>query len=256
MMKKLIGVVSLLVVIILGFVLYSVLKPPAEASGPITAIPITVDPETPAAGSGSVPATQAPKGPTGTSAAPSTTQPAGSGTVIFQIVPADSKASFTVGEVLNGSPNTVVGTTNQVAGQIALDPNNPASAQIGPIKIDARTLVTDNNFRNRAIANQILDTNNYEYITFTPKTLSGLPDQIAYGTSYTFKISGDLTIKDVTQQVTFDATVTPIDATHLKGSATTTVLYKDFSISIPQVRSVASVDNQVILKIDFVATPQ
>jgi len=255
MIKRLIGIVSIVVVIILGFIIYSVLKPPAEASGPITAIPITVDPNTSAAGSGGATATPAANNSSATTA-PAATQSSGSGTVIYQIVPADSSASFTVGEVLNGSPNTVVGTTNQVAGQIALDPNNPTGAQIGPIRVDARTLVTDNNFRNRAIANQILDTNNYEYITFTPKTLSGLPDQITYGTSYTFKISGDLTIKGVTQQVTFDATVTPVDATHLKGSATTTVLYKDFGISIPQVRSVASVDNQVVLKIDFVATPQ
>lgn len=247
MFKKLIGIVSLLVVIVLGFMIYSVLKPPAQASGPITAISITVDPGTPTTGS----ATSIP----GATKAPGTTQSTGSGTVTYKIVPASSTASFTVGEVLNGSPNTVVGTTNQVAGEIALDPNNPASAQIGPIQVDGRTLVTDNNFRNRAIANQILDTNNYEYITFTPKTLSGLPEQIAYGTSYTFKINGDLTIKNVTKQVTFDATVTPIDATHLKGSAMTTVLYKDYGISIPQVRSVASVDNQVILKIDFTATP-
>lgn len=256
MIKKLIGILSIVVVIILGFIIYSVLKPPAEASGPITAIPIAVDPNTSAAGSGSATATQVVKPPADTSAAPSATQSTAGGGVIFQIVPANSTASFTVGEVLNGSPNTVVGTTNQVAGQIALDPNHPASAQIGTIQVDARTLVTDNNFRNRAIANQILDTNNYEYITFTPKTLSGLPDQITYGTSYTFKISGDLTIKGVTRQVTFDATVTQVDAAHLKGSATTTVLYKDFGISIPQVRSVASVDDQVILKIDFVATPQ
>ncbi len=254
MFKKLVGIISLMVVIILGFVIYSVLKPPAEASGPITAIPITVDPGKATAGTASataVPVTNVPGAPS----APGTTQSTGSGTVPYKIVPASSTASFTVGEVLNGSPNTVVGTTNQVAGEIALDPNNPASAQIGPIQVDARTLVTDNNFRNRAIANQILDTNNYEYITFTPKTLSGLPEKITYGTSYTFKISGDLTIKSVTNQVTFDAIVTPVDATHLKGSATTTVLYKDFGISIPQVRSVASVDDQVILKVDFTATP-
>jgi len=255
MIKRLIGIVSIVVVIILGFIIYSVLKPPAEASGPISAIPITVDPNTSAVGSGGATATPAANNSSATTA-PVATPSSGSGTVIYQIVPADSSASFTVGEVLNGSPNTVVGTTNQVAGQVAFDPNNPASARIGPIQVDARTLVTDNNLRNRAIANQILDTNNYEYITFSPKTLSGLPDQITYGTSYTFKISGDLTIKGVTQQVTFDATVTPVDATHLKGSATTTVLYKDFGISIPQVRSVASVDNQVILKIDFVATPK
>lgn len=249
MLKRIIGVVIAVILIVGGFVVYSVLKPPAEAEAPITAIPITLESSTatPAA------AAQATSQPT---AEPASAQTAGSGTVIYQIVPADSKVSFTIDEVLRGQPNTVVGTTEQVAGQIALDPSDPAGAQIGTIQVDARTLATDDDFRNRTIKNQILDTNSYEYITFTPKSLTGLPDQIDFGTSYTFKIVGDLTIKDVTKEVSFNATVTPVDATKLQGSANATILYKDFGITIPQVRQVASVDDAVTLEIEFVADAQ
>jgi polyisoprenoid-binding protein YceI len=246
MFKTIIVAVSVILVVILGFVVYSTLKPPAEASAPITALPIQVDPTT----TSPQPATTDPAPAATDSGA---TQSTGSGMVIYQIVPADSQVSFTINEVLRNSPNTVVGTTDQVAGQISFDPSQPADAQVGPIQVDARTLVTDNNFRNRTLKNQILDTNNNEYITFAPTSISGLPDQVTFGTSYNFKITGDLTIKGVTKPVSFDATVTPVDATKLQGSATTTILYKDYGISIPQIPSVASVDDSVILKISFVA---
>jgi polyisoprenoid-binding protein YceI len=249
MVKRVIGAVIAVILILVGFVVYSVLKPPAEAEAPITAVPIAVESGT---------ATSAAAGQTTSqpSAEPGSAQAVGSGTVIYQIVPADSKASFTIDEVLRGQPNTVVGTTDQVAGQVALDPSDPIGAQIGTIQVDARTLATDDNFRNRAIKNQILDTNNYEYITFTPTGITGLPDQISFGTSYTFKIVGDLTIKDVTKEVSFDATVTPLDASRLQGSASATILYKDFGIAIPQVRQVASVADSVALEIEFLADAQ
>jgi polyisoprenoid-binding protein YceI len=249
MVKRVIGAVIAVILILVGFVVYSVLKPPAEAEAPITAVPIAVESSTatPAV------AAQTMSQPT---AELGSTQAVGSGTVIYQILPADSKVSFTIDEVLRGQPNTVVGTTDQVAGQVALDPSDPTGAQIGTIQVDARTLATDDNFRNRAIKNQILDTNNYEYITFTPTAMTGLPDQVSFGTSYTFKIVGDLTIKDVTKEVSFNATVTPVDASRLEGSANATILYKDFGIAIPQVRQVASVADDVTLEIAFVAAAQ
>ncbi|HEX5692906.1 MAG TPA: YceI family protein, partial [Roseiflexaceae bacterium] len=129
-------------------------------------------------------------------------------------------------------------------------------SQVGVIQINARTLTTDSEFRNRAIKNQILNTDAYEFITFTPKQLMGLPESSAIGESYTFQIVGDLTIRDVTQQVTFDVTATPVSDARLEGTAQTTINYADYGISIPQVRQVASVDPQVRLELDFVASPK
>ena len=64
----------------------------------------------------------------------------------FEIVPAESEARFVIDEVLRGAPKTVVGTTDQVAGQLALDPVDLSSAQVGTIQVNARTLATDNDF--------------------------------------------------------------------------------------------------------------
>jgi polyisoprenoid-binding protein YceI len=173
--------------------------------------------------------------------------------VIFEIVPEESTTSFIIDEVLNGSPKTVVGTTGQVAGQIAIDLTNPANSQVGVIQVNARTLTTDNQMRNRAIMNRILFTDDYEYVTFTPTELVGLPETVAVGESFSFQMTGDLTVRDTTQQVTFDVQVTPVDEGRLEGFASTTILYADFGISIPNVPSVTGVSDQVALEIDFVA---
>ena len=174
---------------------------------------------------------------------------------LFEIQQAESTASFVIDEVLNGAPKTVIGTTDQVAGQLAVNAADTASTQIGVIQINARTFSTDSGNRNRAIQNRILNTNEYELITFTPTGMTGLPASVAVDDSFTFQVTGDLTIKDVTTPTTFDVTVTVVSEERLEGQATTTIRYADWNISIPSVPQVASVGETVQLNLDFVATP-
>ena len=212
----------------LGFGAYSYLKPTASASGPIESVPLT---DTAFAQGAST----------------------GSSATIYDIQPSASQASFTVDEVLRGSPYTVVGTTNQVSGQIALDGSDPRDVQVGTILVDARTLATDDSSRNRALGNQILSTSEYEYISFTPTQFTGLPDSVTTGQPFTFQATGDLTIRGVTKPATFDVTVTPSVDGSLDGSAITTIQYADWGVSIPNVPFVASVDKDVQLAFDFTA---
>jgi polyisoprenoid-binding protein YceI len=257
------------VLIAVGAVAYSFLKPPKEASGPIAAIPVEVEqpasdepPEPPdtvepkatveavaaapaTATSEPEPVTQAEAKVSGSDADPN---PA-----IFEIVQAESEVRFIIDEVLNGAPKTVVGVTDQVAGEIAIYADDPAKTKIGTILVNARTLVTDNEFRNRAIKNRILYTDDYEFIAFTPTEIVGLPDAATISEGFSFQIVGDLTVRDVTKQVAFDAQVTPVSETQLEGTASTTILYADFDLTIPEARNVASVDDEVILEIEFSA---
>ncbi len=258
--RNLILIVVALVLIGGGILAYSVLREPEAASTPIQAVPLatsaaTAAPQTqPTTAPTAAPTAVAQAAPT---VAPSaTTAPAVSGPILAQIVPEESEVRFIIDEVLNNAPKTVVGTTNQVAGELSVDPNNPAASQVGVIQVNARTLATDNDFRNRAIKNRILMTDQYEFISFKPIQLTGLPDSVTMGQSYTFKMTGDLTIRDTTKPVTFDVTVTPESTERLKGTAIATVAYADFGLTIPQVQQVASVADNVRLEIDFVAVPK
>lgn len=270
MTKRIIVLGAVVVAIGVGVLAISFFRTPEEASGPIEAIPIVVN-SSAADDSAQVSDTgdTAPVEQTGASEFTTVTvepdelaaegatasEPGdGVGAVTFEIVPSSSEVRFIIEEVLNGAPKTVVGTTDQIAGEIAIDSDDPASSIIGPMLVNARTLVTDNDFRNRAIKNRILSTNDFEFITFTPTGLIGMPDSVSIGESFTFQIVGDMTVRDVTEELTFDAVVTPISENELNGTASAVILYADYGLVIPSAPAVASVNDDVRLEIDFFAT--
>ncbi|MFN2103939.1 MAG: YceI family protein [Candidatus Promineifilaceae bacterium] len=172
---------------------------------------------------------------------------------IYEIDPAQSEARFTINEVLRGAPTTVVGRSSNLGGQIALDLANPSTAQVGTILINARDFLTDNEFRNRAISNEILLTNDYEYITFEPTAVRGLPETAEIGQTYDLQITGILGITDATREVTFDARVTPLSESEIAGLASVEIRYADFGLTIPFSQSVESVEDNLLLELDFVA---
>lgn len=159
----------------------------------------------------------------------------GSGAVVFQISQEQSEARFSIFEELGGKPNTVIGKTDQVAGEVAVDLSDLSKTQVGTIQVNARALATDNNRRNGAIRNFILNTNQYEFITFAPATITGLSGAAQPGQSFTFQIAGNLTIRDVTQPVVFNVIAQGDSLTQIKGTATTVVKRGDYNLTIPSV---------------------
>ncbi|TFH32170.1 MAG: YceI family protein [Anaerolineales bacterium] len=175
--------------------------------------------------------------------------------LMFHIVGEGTQARFIIDEVLRGEPKTVVGATHQVTGEIRVNQENLSLTEVGLITIDAGTLRTDNNFRNAAIENFILQTGSYPLITFAPTSIEGLPTAVVVGETYTFDLTGDLTIREITQSVTFKVSVTVQSKTEIRGTASTTVLREEYELKIPSVPQVAGVSNEVVLELDFTAAP-
>jgi polyisoprenoid-binding protein YceI len=174
----------------------------------------------------------------------------------FVIVPAESVATFQLGEVLFGESNTVVGTTSEVAGQVLFDLGDPASAQFSEIVINARTLETGRANRDRAMRSAIVldsGSDEHEFISFVPTSVQSLDGPIALGDEVTFDVAGDLTIKGATQPVTFSVTALLETADRLSGRAQAEVLRADFGIGIPNAPGVANVTEEVTVSLDFVA---
>lgn len=184
-----------------------------------------------------------------------TTEPAPAAAGVFEIQSDLSLASFVLEEDLRGTRTVVEGTTSDVVGQIVVNFDDPSVSEIGTILINARTIETDSSFRNRAIRGQILEsaTDEFEFITFTPTAIDGLPAEPS--DTYTFTVTGDLTIRTITQSVTFDVTIDTSSETEISGIATAEVLRTDFDLNIPSVPSVANVTDEVQLSIEFVAAP-
>jgi len=267
-MRNMIRIPVLFGVVILALTACSILQEPEEASAPIEAIPLEVESEPaeaateaealPAEAEVEETAYPAP-GEDVQEAVDDEAYPAPEGESapseprIYVISQADSQVRFVLDEELRGQPTTVTGVTDQVAGEIALDLNDLAATQVGVLQINARTLATDNNFRNRAIQNQILDTGTYEFITFSPTSIQGLPASAVIGEEIDFTVAGDLTIRDVTESVLFFVSATAVSEDQLVGVANGSVFRSDYGLEIPSVPNVANVEEEVELYIDFVA---
>ncbi|MEZ4709382.1 MAG: YceI family protein [Caldilineaceae bacterium] len=174
---------------------------------------------------------------------------------MFQIVQDGTEARFYIDEVLMGKDKTVVGVTSQVEGELTVDPANPSSAHISAIRIDARDLTTDSGQRNGAIRRFVLQSNQdqYQYITFEPTTIEGMPAAVNVGDTFAFQVTGNLIIRDVSKAETFEVTVTVNSETELVGLGKTSIQRADYNLTIPSVPSVANVAEEVPLEIEFTA---
>jgi polyisoprenoid-binding protein YceI len=184
--------------------------------------------------------------------------PTANGT-IFTLDSSASEASFTLQETLRGQPNTVVGKTNQVAGQILINKQDPAKSQVGQIKVDLSTLVTDDDQRNHTLQSRIFETDDSAnvFASFTSQSLTGLPTTpLAVGQTVSFRITGNLTIHQTTHSETFDVRATVVSQSKLTGTAQTTVNYQDFNLAVPNVPFVAVPSQDVQLALTFTAAAQ
>ena len=215
-----------------------------EATEAPTAAPGPTDtPRPTATAAGTAAATEAPASGVPTSA------------VLFRIVPEESEVRFEIDEILRGAPTLVVGTTNQIAGDFIVDFANLGASELGTLRINVRTLRTPEDRRDRAIRSRILESasDEFEFITFEPVNLVGLPESVEMGQPAPFQIVGNLTIRNITREVTFDAELTLAAPDRVEGTAVTVIQRPDYNLTIPSVPFVASVDEDVLLGITFVA---
>ena len=187
----------------------------------------------------------------------STTTLSGGGETAFVIDHSQSTATYEIDEILRGDPNRVVGVTDQIAGQVMFDPSDLGGVRFSQLVVNARTFQTDSSTRDRQVRGPIIldsASDEFELITFEVTSVDGLPDSISLGDpAAEASVTGDLTVKGITRQVTFDLTVSMVDGSTITGSATAVVLRSDFGIGIPSVPSVAGVGEEVTIRLDFVA---
>ncbi len=186
-------------------------------------------------------------------------QPAESLSIVYQAVPGDSEARFIIDEVLRGLDTTVVGVTDQLDGSVAVG-FEPPGVEIGPFEINLRAIRTDDEMRDRTIRSMILETNRdeFEFSSFRPTVVQGVPDSISVGSRLELEVTGALTIRDVTREVPFTMVLEIVSEEEIRGLARANVLYRDFGIEVPYVGGssiVQAVADTVRLELEFVARP-
>lgn len=173
---------------------------------------------------------------------------------IYTIVPEESEARYRVQEELAQVGATeAVGKTRAIAGVLAFGEDGlpfPCSR----FDIDLRTLQSDQAKRDNYLYRNTLEAEKYPLATFVLRDVEGLDAPLADGDEKTITLIGDLTLRDVTKLVAWEATVTRAGDT-LTGNAATEFEMPEFSIQTPSVPVVLSLDETVRLEFDVTARP-
>lgn len=181
----------------------------------------------------------------------------------YTIVPGESTASYIVEEEffagalakygIDAGFNTVTGTTQEIEGQLQLNLDD-LSAALGENRftVNLPSLSTDRDIRDDWIRENGPNLNAYPVAEFAATAIQGAPASYSEGQEVSFQLIGDLTIRDVTKNVTFDVTAT-LSGDTITGVAETNLKLTDFSIEPPSFANTLTVADDFIIRVDFTA---
>lgn len=210
----------------------------APTAAPAPAAPAPAKPAEPAASHGQA-------APTTPATAPQT----------FRILPEQSEVRYEVGEVFfreGNRFNVAIGITKVISGEVRVDRAQPRNSTIGPIVIDISAFQSDRARRDQFIRERWLESARFPKATFTPTRIDGLLERHVEGAKLALRVTGELTIREVTKPTTFAVTA-QLQGDTLTATGTTTVRMTDFGFDPPEILGTLKAENEAKLVFTFVA---
>ena len=194
--------------------------------------------------------------PTATTAA-STAAAAATASADAWTITDKSKATIRVREQLVGVslPSDAVLTATGAKGSFTLNTDG-TFAPGSKITFDLTTLSSDERDRDNFIKRDTLRVSQFPTAEFVPTKTSGLTVPLATSGTFTFTLTGNMTIKGQTHEVTFDVTAKR-EGGDLTATATANPSWKfgDFGMTAPSVPlRVLSVTDEIRAAVEIVAT--
>ena len=182
----------------------------------------------------------------------------------FTIVSEESSASYIVNEELFQGAlekynipigNAVItGSTIDVNGTLQID---LVAAELGESQftVNLVSLVTGQNDRDGWIRDNALESNRYPTAVFTANELVNPPADYQLGQEATFQLVGDMTIRDITNPLTFNVTAT-LEGNTIQGFAEASSKMTDWGFEPPSFAGTLTVEDEFTIRVDFVARAQ
>jgi polyisoprenoid-binding protein YceI len=178
----------------------------------------------------------------------------------FTIVPAESRASYIVAEEFFGgalgrfgiSPGLVdtIGSTREIEGELQIKLSDPNPLVSAHFTVNIQSLTSDQSRRDNQIRRRYLESNSFPVAEFMATGLEEVPTDYAAGESVNFKVRGDMTIREITNPVTFDVTASLAGNT-ITGVATTGLAMTDFGFNPPSFANLFDVANEFRVEVEF-----
>lgn len=150
-----------------------------------------------------------------------------------------SIARYRVDEILFGQNKTVVGQTSAITGSASIA---DGTANGTTVTVDMASITTDDTNRDSQYRGRIMSTDEHPTATFTqttPVVVADLPDD---GSKITVVLTGDLTVRGVTQKVDVGLDLQR-SRDGLQGQGVIPVVFADFSIPEPSIAGITVDDH-------------
>ncbi len=186
---------------------------------------------------------------------PSTTTAApGAPAVALTLDGQNSQARYVVNETLANRPlpSDAIGATKAVSGTLAFDSTGQVVSAQSKIVVNVQNLTSNANGRDNYLRRNTLKTDQYPDVTFAPKSAEGMTFPLPASGNVSFKLLGDLTVRDVTTSVVWHVSAT-MNGSAAAGKASTSFAFADVKLDKPSVALVLSVADTIRLEIDFAA---
>ncbi len=181
----------------------------------------------------------------------------------FVIVPEESTAAYIVTEEffagalaklgIEAGIQEVTGSTQALNGELVLRLEEGANELVAAaVTVDLSTLTTTRNQRDEWIRENALESNKFPQAQFVATGLEDAPATYTEGEEVAFQLLGDLTVREITQPVTFDVTAT-LSGDTINAVATTAMQLTDFGFDPPSFANTLTVADDFVIRIDLTA---
>jgi polyisoprenoid-binding protein YceI len=217
--------------------------PAATAITPQETVATAQPPVATAAPNASSPNATSPNATATASSAPAATIAAPPAAASSQWVATDaSQVGYRVQEILFGVDTTAVGRTNQVEGTLTIDGTQVTGVEF---TVDVASITSDESRRDSAFRGRVMSADEFPTASFEltePIDVGVAPTD---GTEVTTQATGDLTLRGVTNPVTFEVTAKQ-DAGLIGVQGGIPVVFNDYGIANPSNGGVQTEDDGLV----------
>ena len=166
-----------------------------------------------------------------------------------------SVARYSVTEQLArlSSPIDAVGETGDVQGAIVFDADGNVDPDQSVITVAVAGLTSDEDRRDRYVRNNTLSASQFPSAEIVVTGVEGLDWPFPDSGETTFQLTGDMTIRDATGPVTWDVEAQSTSGA-VTGQARTVITFDQFDLSKPSLAFIVSVEDEIRLELDIIAT--
>jgi polyisoprenoid-binding protein YceI/mono/diheme cytochrome c family protein len=176
-----------------------------------------------------------------------------SGETVYRIDPTHSSLTYTVEEKLFGhDANTARGTTNGIAGDLAINTTAPDKSRLGQIVVNVEQLHSDNSLRDARMRAANLESHKYPLAYLSVGDLSGLPATVADGHKYHFTMPSQLTVKGAPSAVNWDVQARMVNG-ELQATASSDLKMSTLGIGPISVAGLVSTGDKINLTMKLTA---